>query len=400
MSFLINSFIFGVAAVADWYATFTDGNADVADELAIHSSGTVTIPSAWNGRKVRASVGAIVAGGADIDISMSKNGSAFNGRGVASFPNVPGTNEGGSAHSAPVVVSTGDTFTFSGGGGINGNWRGVELLPNGVKGALVNRITSGFAVTTTGTIVDWNNEVYDTDSFHDNSTNPSRLTVQSGTSGLVRIQANVEISTTQSQIYLEILKNGSQVYSHESTNETLNIMTPPISVVAGDYFQLQVTVSVNGNVNVSAASWMAIEELPSTLKYAIATGGNSSTLPTGGVWTTYSAATETADTGAFFTAGANKFVVPSGVTRVRCGFFGGSNTGLANAVEQAIFKNGSDFDLSPHNNENSTGNEFRHACSTVIEVAAGDTLDFYVRTSAGSQTAYGTFWVEEVPDVT
>lgn len=397
MTFLINPFQFVYGAVADWYVTFTDGGVDIADELAIHSSGTVTIPAGWNGRKVRASVGAIVAGGSDVAVSISLNGGSFDGRAHASFPNVSSTNEGGTAHTAPVVVSTGDTFTFSGGGGGDGSWRGVELLPNGLKGALVNRVTSAFNVGTAATVVQWNNEVYDTDGYHDNSTNPSRLTVPSGTTGLVRIQANILVGTALSQMGLGIKKNGSLIYQHESTNERLNVISPPITCAAGDYFEVEVYSNVATSVSVSGESWMSIEELDSSLQYAIASV-TTGTLPTGAVWTQGTGSTESVDVGNWHAS--SKFTVPSGVTRIRCGFYGGSNTGLANAVEQAIFKNGSDFNLSPHSNQNSSGDEFRHACSPVIEVSPGDEFTFWFRTGAGSQTGYGTFWIEEVPEVT
>lgn len=399
MTFLVNSFLYVPTAAAAWYVTMSVGGGDISDELAINSSGTVTIPSAWNGRKVRASIGGTASGGADITLTISKNSADFDGMAEASFPNVSSTDEAGTAHTAPVEVATSDTFTFSGGSNTNGSWRGVELLPSGVKGALVNRVTSAFALSG-ATIVDWNNEVYDTDAFHDNSTNPSRLTVQSGTSGLVRIQSNIKTSGALSQIFIEILKNGSVIYEHESTNQEINIFSPPIPVSAGDYFQIRVTPNTAVNVNVDGASWMSLEELPSGLQYCIGSAGNSSTLPTGAVWTQHTGFAESVDVGGWH-SGSSQFVVPSGTTgRVRVGFFGGSNTGLANAVEQTFFLNGAQFEQAPHSNQNSTGNEFRHAASTIIEVSAGDTFTFYLRTGAGSQTGYGTYWIEEVPEVT
>jgi hypothetical protein len=47
------------------------------------------------------------------------------------------------------------------------------------QGALVNRAVSGFAIGTTATAVEWNNEVYDI-GYHDAAINPSRLTVLAG----------------------------------------------------------------------------------------------------------------------------------------------------------------------------------------------------------------------------
>jgi len=383
-----------------FYSTWDGSNADVYDGGSYQASGTFTVPAAWNGRKVRASAGAILSGGSAVTLTIQKNGAAFDGRGHGAFPNVSSTNEGGTVHTAPIVVATGDTFTISGRGTGDGNWGGVELLPSGVKGALVNRITSGFSVGTAATGVQWNNEVYDTDGYHDNTTNPSRITIPSGSSGLVRIQANVSLAAAQSQMGLAIKKNGSIIHQHESTLEHLNVMSPPISCTTGDYFEIEVYCSVATTVQVSGSSWMSIEELPSGLKYATTNGSNSSTLPTGGVWTQHDGGTENTDVGSWYTGGGSLFTVPSGVTRVRVGFYGGSNTGLPNAVEQCLFKNGSDFNLSPHNNQNSSGVEYRHAASAIIDCSPGDTFEFYLRTGAGSQTGYGAYWIEEVPTVT
>lgn len=399
MSMLVNPFIYGsVAPTFHFYATWNGSGTDISDSGGYQALGTFTVPAAWNGRKVRTSATAVSTGGA-FTIVSNKNGGSYDGRASSSFVAVTSTNEAGSAHSAPIEVATGNTLTVTNGGTTgDGTANGVEVLPSGVKGALVNRISTGFSVGTGATVVQWNNEVYDTDGYHDNSTNPSRLTIPSGTSGLVRIQANVSLAATQSQIGLGIKKNGSLVWQHESTDETLNVFSPPMTCVAGDYFEVEVYCSVATTVQVNGASWMALEELDSSLQYAIASHGNSSTLPTGAVWTQMTGTTESVDVGNWHAS--NKFTVPSGVSRVRVGFFGGSNTGLANAVEQAIFLNGSDFTQAPHSNQNSSGDEFRHAASTIINVSPGDEFTFWLRTGAGSQTGYGTYWIEEVPAVT
>ncbi|KKK98405.1 hypothetical protein LCGC14_2643110, partial [marine sediment metagenome] len=48
-------------------------------------------------------------------------------------------------------------------------------------GVRVGRVTSAFSIASGSDIsVEWNAETFDSGAFHDNSTNPNRLTVPSG----------------------------------------------------------------------------------------------------------------------------------------------------------------------------------------------------------------------------
>lgn len=53
----------------------------------------------------------------------------------------------------------------------------------------VGRSSTFSVANSTATTVDFNSETYDTNSYHDNATNPSRLTVPSGLGGLYYIEA-------------------------------------------------------------------------------------------------------------------------------------------------------------------------------------------------------------------
>ena len=402
MSMLVNPYIYGgVAPPFYFYATWDSANADISDGGSYHSTGTFTVPTGWNGRKVRVSAGGLVSAAA-LAVSTSKNGTVFDGMGYSTFPNSGAVSDGGTVHSAPVVVLTGDTLTCAGGSLADGTWRGVELLPSGVDGALVNRITSGFAHGTTATIIEWNNEVYDTDTYHDNSVNPSRLTPQ-GASGLIRLQANVALSATQAEIRLEFYQNGVATgYTGESVDEWYNLMSPPLTYTAGDYFEVAVDPNVAGDVNVDERSWFAIEELDPALQYAICEFSAGQSIPSGSVWTAITAGTQLVDVGGWFTPSTSYFTVPSGVTKVRVGYTARNTTGIPSACEIAIFKNGAAFNQMPSNSQVTAGSEFNHAVSTIIECTAGDTFDFRARTGFGAQAiAIGSrFWIEEVPDVT
>lgn len=99
-----------------------------------------------------------------------------------------------------------------------------------------------------GTAIAFAAENYDTDSFHDNVTNNSRLTIPSGL-GIkkVKVSATVRVSSIAagSDNFLAIRKNGVETYigspalHHENsaaTSTTISISSGAIPVVAGDYF--------------------------------------------------------------------------------------------------------------------------------------------------------------------
>lgn len=403
MSMIINPFLYSTTALTSFFATADGSNADISDVGGIHSAGTFTIPSEWNGRKVRVSVGSNTSTTADV--TTLKSSAQFDGSGYLSVDASAG-DDGGTAHSAPVVVSTGDTFTVSGPGTGDGNWKAVELLPSGVKGALVNRITSAFTISATLTAVEWNNEIYDTDAIHDTGTNPSRLTVQSGTSGLVRLQGSIQCNVS-GEIGVALYKNGAALtppLQTDTDGTNISFMSHPISVSSGDYFELMARNSgASPTVIVDENSWFALEELPSSLQYAVAyQSGTGGSIASGiGTPVAMTMSTELVDVGGWFTASQSKFTVPSGVTRIRCGFFATKSSG-SGTFAGYIYKNGAAFDLMPRNSSANASTELTHGASAVIECTAGDTFDFYGATDAGAQSvgSNSSFWIEEVPAVT
>ncbi len=126
--------------------------------------------------------------------------------------------------------------------------------------AYANAISTTFSAVT-NTILPFNNEEFDTDAFHDNSTNNSRLTIPTGKGGKYLITGMVnldEIASQQSR--LRLYKNGS-LYGNGMVDGTfalllssnaLGVLTGSITTtaVAGDYFQLG--IFVNGSVT---ANW-------------------------------------------------------------------------------------------------------------------------------------------------
>lgn len=389
MSFFLNPYLFAAigGGLSYFFATGDGSGNDISDAGGVHSAGTFTIPSAWNGRKVRVSGTYRKEAGGNVVFEVSKGGGGIPGLPKSSCE-TNSNDESMSVHSAPIVVATGDTFTTTQSVSIgtgNGNTRGIQVLPSGVKSALVNRSGSGYATGSTAfTPVQWNNEVYDTDGFHDNSTNPSRITIPSGTSGLIRLSASISASGSTSELGIAFFKNGTQItnYEYDTENSTGNIsaISAPITCTAGDYFEVAIRATSAPTVDVSNNSWFAVEELPSGLNYTV------------GSWTTTSLTS-----GSFIQI--RQLTVPAGVTRIQAGFWAGKipTTGTFAMV---LRKNGADFTEGAMCQSNSAGSEYVHAMSVPFTVTPGDTIEVYGYANAGAQSCVGFMWIEEVPTVT
>ena len=122
------------------------------------------------------------------------------------------------------------------------------------SGALVN--LSADVVVTSGTIVNvaWNQEVEDTDAFHDNITNNSRLTIP--TNGRYVVMANIRTNGSGAFAKeIRIRKNGLDFLGGALSADAAwhSVTTYPLSVVAGDFFELEFDNGGTGNRTILAS---------------------------------------------------------------------------------------------------------------------------------------------------
>jgi hypothetical protein len=95
----------------------------------------------------------------------------------------------------------------------------------------------------TYTAISWDGEGWDTDAFHDNTTNNSRVTIPSGKAGkyLVTVGINYSASGVGSIRLVNIYKNGSGTGDNNfPTNPTFNsaaVMSKVMDLAVGDYIQ-------------------------------------------------------------------------------------------------------------------------------------------------------------------
>ena len=129
-------------------------------------------------------------------------------------------------------------------------------------GCQLEKITSGQSISNaTATAVTFNSEVFDTDGFHDNSTNNSRITIPSGKAGkyLLTAQVSFAANATGARI-IKIYKNGSLLMlgnvlsAAPSTDFTVINNTTLVDAAVGDYFEVFAEQSSGGNLNLNYSS--------------------------------------------------------------------------------------------------------------------------------------------------
>ena len=111
--------------------------------------------------------------------------------------------------------------------------------------------------------VTWDTEAFDTNTFHDNSTNNSRVTIPSGKRNYYRFSGIMTFaSNSTGSRFVRIHKNGSNIVwvgwlaGLAGGNETGVVFCHTLNATAGDYFELFVKQESGSGLNVTAnSSW-------------------------------------------------------------------------------------------------------------------------------------------------
>jgi len=103
------------------------------------------------------------------------------------------------------------------------------------------------------------NETFDTDGFHDNVTNNTRITIPTGLGGYYRVTANSGFLVNASgRRIMAIALNGTNVSQIETSAnaaaEPAASLTDTYSLSAGDYLEINVFQTSGGNLNTSGAA--------------------------------------------------------------------------------------------------------------------------------------------------
>ena len=127
------------------------------------------------------------------------------------------------------------------------------------KGCSLYRTADQSIANSTQTAISWNVEVYDTDAYHDNSTNPTRITIPAGLGGKYLISTTlpyVASAVGQRVGYIHI--NGSLTYLTAQGNLSATVGTfvdyaYTANLTAGDYIEISTFQDTGGALNVLGA---------------------------------------------------------------------------------------------------------------------------------------------------
>jgi hypothetical protein len=126
------------------------------------------------------------------------------------------------------------------------------------RGVSVNQSGAGTQsiATATNTVLTFDSEDFDTDGFHDNSTNTSRLTIPTGLGGYYLVSVNLAIQANATGLRSGLIKkNNSDIALFPDISPISGIAYPGYSyqtilnLAAGDYLEVLVYQTSGGNLN-------------------------------------------------------------------------------------------------------------------------------------------------------
>jgi hypothetical protein len=133
-------------------------------------------------------------------------------------------------------------------------WATASSSPTFV-GCVVTKSTTQSIANTTYANVTWNVETFDTNGFHDNATNNSRITIPTGYGGKYYVTTTIGwggASTTGNKVVI-IRKNAADFFYNEMPpNASVNFMnfSGVMSLAVGDYIEVRVRQSSGAAVDV------------------------------------------------------------------------------------------------------------------------------------------------------
>ena len=164
---------------------------------------------------------------------------------------IPGTGSGTYARLG--VGTNGQTLVADSTASTGLKWATAASTNTVVGCSIYNSAVQTFS-NSTATLVGFNSEYYDTDGFHDNTTNNSRITIPTGKSGyyFIAYELGWNLNTTGYR-ETQIFKNGSRLQNTYNLTSSAGYVTQQCSIVAnltaGDYIQVSTTQNSGGNLD-------------------------------------------------------------------------------------------------------------------------------------------------------
>jgi hypothetical protein len=175
-------------------------------------------------------------------VTSASNGAGGSAAAIAngtSFPGSPTTNDQFIRDDLNTLSRyDGAAWQTIGGGGGSTTFVGAHVYHN------ADQTIANSTLTTLA----FNNERFDTDAFHDNSTNNSRLTIPTGLGGkyVAGVALRMDVGAASGKFEARIQKNGTTYVSINAINWSVNeaqyntFSTPVLDLSAGDYLEVKI----------------------------------------------------------------------------------------------------------------------------------------------------------------
>lgn len=277
-------------------------------------------------------------------------------------------------------------------------------------GAVVTKTADATAVNASGGhVVTFDSETEDTNGWHDNVTNNTRLTVPSGLgittvrlSGLVRVTL---VGTNDVQA--RFLKNGAA--THEgfvdakywnrgaTADFDIQIVSPDIPATAGDYFELQI-FSTDTSITVLSSTRFSAEAVSYSPDLSVALTASGTQTANFTSYTALTFDTETRDDGGWHESVTNpsRITVPSGynISHIDlCAFANISGFDTSSKTTALRFRKnnsttfvGSTAVQIGQNNVNGVTDTTLHMCAYSVPCQAGDYFEVFHLTTSDTST--------------
>jgi hypothetical protein len=144
----------------------------------------------------------------------------------------------------------------------SGTWSAWSAVSGGGTTALpfvwAYRSSDQTYSTSTLTTINWNAEAEDASGFHDNVTNPDRLTVPTGQDGLYQVSFSLKLSgTSPGASAISVKKNGGAILpdiTSPITGSTAFGGSAVLRLAAGDYLSLQIFTNAGSGLAITGGA--------------------------------------------------------------------------------------------------------------------------------------------------
>jgi DNA-binding beta-propeller fold protein YncE len=214
-----------------------NSNTDMDFVWITNDVGDITAVTAGTGISGGGSSGAVTITNS-MATEIAAKGDLIAGTGSQTFDNLTvGAN--GTVLVADSSASTGLKYAPA------GNWHGARVIKTTTQ-TLANNVE--VAIT-------FDNEIYDTDGYHDNTTNNTRCTVPTGLGGIYLVTGYITYdSNATGARYVVLTKNGGidaySVIDASGSGETMFVTSQIIALAAGDFIELKGIQTSGGNLGI------------------------------------------------------------------------------------------------------------------------------------------------------